>query len=388
MFAQLALLVAAGLLGPILGAGRRPRVPVLVGELIAGAILGQTGFRILDPAVQPFPSLYVVGFAMLMLGAGAEVDLRSPDLRGGIARGGGALAVGLAASIPIGLLVTKVLHLGHVELFVVLLAGSSAAVAFPAIEERGLSGPTVSILIAWITLADGVTAILLPLTLTGPPRIPEAVAGDVAIVLVSAAVTFVGARLAGRPLVAEAARESMQRRWALQLRVSLLLLLVLGALAELSGGSLLVAGFAAGIVVRRFRVPTRLSLQLSGLADGFLVPAFFVLVGATLDLRAMLGDGRAIALAVAMPLAATLVHLLAAALTAERQRLPAGLLATAQLGLPAAAAVLGLSSHALSAPIAAALVAGGCLTLIPASVGAALLSGPSPPATGHPTGTA
>src|SRR5437870_3592618 len=124
MFAQLALLVAAGLLGPILGAGRRPRVPVLVGELIAGAILGQTGFRILDPTVQPFPSLYAVGFAMLMLGAGTEVDLRSPDLRGGIARGGGALAVALAASIPVGLLVASLLRLGHVELFVVLLAGS------------------------------------------------------------------------------------------------------------------------------------------------------------------------------------------------------------------------------------------------------------------------
>jgi Kef-type K+ transport system membrane component KefB len=375
MFAQLALLVAAGLLGPVLAAGRRPLAPVLVGELVAGAILGRTGLGILEPTAQPFPALYTLGFAMLMLGAGAEVDLRSPDLRHGIARGAGALAVALAAGIPVGLLLATVLRLGHMELFVVLLAGSSAAVAFPTIEERALAGPPVALLIAWIALADGLTALVMPLTLTGPARIPGAIAGDVLIVILAAAVVAVGGRLVGRPAVIEAKRESAQRRWALQLRMSLLLLLVLGAIAERSGGSLLVAGFAAGIVLRRFRLPTRLALQLSGLADGFFVPAFFVLVGATLDLRDLVGDPRAIALAVAMPLAAVLVHLVAAAVAGEKQRVPTGLLASAQLGLPAAAAVLGLSSHALSPPIAAALVAGGCLTLVPATLGAILLTG-------------
>ena len=43
----------------------------------------------------------------------------------------------------------------------VLLAGSSAAVAFPTIQERGLVGPAVTLLIAWIALADAVTALLM-----------------------------------------------------------------------------------------------------------------------------------------------------------------------------------------------------------------------------------
>jgi len=376
MFAQLALLVAAGLLGPVLAAGRRPLAPVLVGELVAGAILGRTGFGIIDPAAQPFPAFYALGFAMLMLAAGTEVDLRSPSLRRGIARGGVALAVAMLASVPIGLLIAGSLRLGHVELFVVLLAGSSAAVAFPTIQERHLAGPTVPLLIAWITLADGLTALLLPLTLTGPARIPGALAGDILIVVVCAATMAVGGRLAGRPAVAEAARESRQRGWALQLRVSVLLLLVLGAIADRSGGSLLVAGFAAGIVLRRFDEPARLALQLSGLANGFFVPAFFVLVGATLNLRDLVGDPRAIVLTAAMALGAVAVHLVAAAAAAEEQRLPTGLVASAQLGLPAAAAALGLSSHALSPAVAAALVAAGCLTLVPATVGGILLTQP------------
>ena len=373
MFAQLALVVAAGLLGPLLAAGRRPLVPVLVGELVAGAIIGRTGFGIIDPAAQPLPALSALGFAMLMLGAGTEVDLGSPQLRQGIARGGIALVVALVASIPAALLLVNVLHLGHVELFVVLLAGSSAAIAFPTIQERKLTGPAVPLLIAWIALADGVTALLLPLTLTGPARIPLAIAGDVLIVMASAAIIAVGRRLAGRPVVAEARRASRERRWALQLRVSVLLLLVLAAIADRSGGSLLVAGFAAGIVLRRLGQPTRLALQLSGLADGFFVPAFFVLLGAGLNLRSLVSDPGAIVLAVAMAVAAVVVHLVAAAVAAEKQRVPSGLLASAQLGLPSAAAALGLSSHALSPAVAVALVAGGCLTLIPATTGAILL---------------
>jgi len=373
MFGQLALVVAAGLLGPLLAAGRRPLVPVLVGELLAGAIIGRTGFGIIDPAAQPLPAFSTLGFAMLMLGAGTEVDLGSPRLRQGIARGGIALVAALAASVPAALLLVNVLHLGHVELFVVLLAGSSAAIAFPIIEERKLAGPAVPLLIAWITLADGVTALLLPLTLTGPARIPLAIAGDVLIVIVSAAIIVVGRRLAGRPIVAEARRASRQRRWALQLRLSVLLLLVLAAIADRSGGSLLVAGFAAGIVLRRLGQPTRLALQLSGLANGFFVPAFFVLLGAGLNLRSLVSDPRAIVLAVAIAAAAVVVHLVAAAVAAEKQRVPSGLLASAQLGLPSAAAALGLSTHALSPAVAVALVAGGCLTLIPATTGAILL---------------
>ncbi len=375
MFAQLAVVVAAGLLGPLLAAGRRPLAPVLVGELVAGAILGRTGFGIVDPGAQPFPAFYALGFAMLMLGAGTEVDLRSPQLRRGIARGGLALVVAVAASIPLAFLLANALHLGHVELFAVLLAGSSAAGAFPTMQGRKLAGPAVPLLVAWITLADALTALLMPLTLSGPARIPLALAGDVLIVIVSAATIVVGSRLVGRPAAVEAARESEQRRWALRLRLSVLLLLVLAAIADRTGGSLLIAGFAAGIVLRRFREPTRLALQLSGLADGFFVPAFFVLLGASLNVRSLISDPRAIVLAVAMAVAAVIVHLVAAAVAAEKQRAPTGLLASAQLGLPAAAAALGQASHTLSPAIAAALVAGGCLTLVPATIGAILLAG-------------
>lgn len=378
MFAQLALVVTAGLLGPLLAAGRRPLAPVLVGELAGGAILGRTGFGVIDPAAQPFPAFYAIGFAMLMLDAGHEVDIRSPHLRTGIVRGSLAMLVAFAAGIPLALLLQATLHVGRVALFVVLLAGSSAAVAFPTIEERRLTGPAVLLLIGWITMADAVTALLMPLTLVGASKIPMALLGDVLIVIIASTVVLIGARWIESPAAKEAALESKNRRWALRLRLSVLFLLVLAAIAEGTGASMLVAGFAAGIVIRRFGTPRRLRHELLGLASGFFVPAFFVLLGATLDLRALAEDPTAIVLALTLAVAAVTVHLAAAAVSATTARIPSGLLASAQLGLPAAAASLGLSTHVLSPPIAAALVAAGVLTIIPATIGATLLSAPPP----------
>ena len=373
MFGQLALVVAAGLLGPLLAAGRRPLVPVVFGELLAGIVIGRTGFNLLDASAQPFPIFSALGLAMLMLSAGTDVDLESTELRRAVVRGGAALLVALAASTPLGLLVAAGLRLGHPALLVVLMAGSSAAIAFPIIEERRLAGPAVALLIVWITLADALTALLMPLTVIGPSQIAGALLGDALIVVATAGIILGGDRLIHRASLDEAAAESKQRRWALRLRSSVLLLLALAAIAERTGGSLLVAGFAAGMALRRFHEPHRLALQLSGLANGFFVPAFFVLLGATLNLRLLMAAPAAIALAVAMAIASLVVHLVGAAIAGRAGRLASGLLASAQLGLPAAAASLGLAAHSLSPAVAAALVAGGCLTLIPASVGAALL---------------
>ncbi len=373
MFTSLALVVLAGLAGPLLAAGRRPRIPVLVGELGAGALLGQTGLHLIDPAAQPFPAFSQIGFAMLMLVAGTEVDLDSPPMRAGFPRGVAAFAIVLAAGIAAGFGVAAAIDSPEPLLFGVLLAGSSAAVAFPIIGEYRLAGAAIAMLIAWTTIADAVTALLMPLTIVGSRRVPLALLGDAAIIMLAAVIIVIGDRAFRTPLAHELRRESKQRHWALRLRASVLMLLVLAAIAEHTGASLLIAGFAAGIVLRRFREPHRLELELTGLASGFFVPAFFVLLGASLDLRRFIESPQAIVLALLMACLAAAVHVLAALIAGRERRFATGLLASAQLGLPAAAASIGLANHILTPPIAAALVAGGLLTLIPATAGAILL---------------
>jgi Kef-type K+ transport system membrane component KefB len=377
MFRQLTLLVATGLLGPLLASGRRSLIPVVIGELAAGALIGKTGFQLIDPHATVFPVFYSLGFAMLMMTAGTHVDLRSPEIKSGAPKGALAILVVLIAAVPLGFGIGTALGVGHPLLLIVLLAGSSAAVAFPIIEERGLSGPSIAYLIAWIAIADSVTVVLVPLGLTGPGKVVPALAGDALIVIAGLAILWVALKIEADQRVKGTLDKSRTKGWAIQLRLSVLLLLALASIAEGTGASLLVAGFVAGMILVRIGQPDRLALQISGVANGFFVPLFFVLLGAELDLRALVSDPKAIAFAVALAVGAVVVHLVASLITGSSRRVATGLAASAQIGLPAAVASLAIASHALSPAIAAALVAAGCLTLAPATVGVARLASES-----------
>ena len=369
MFESLLVIVLAGLVGPLIAAGPRPLVPAVGGELAAGALLGRTGTGLIDPTTPTNGFLYALGFAMLMLVAGSHVRIES-GMGSGLRSAAIAFVVVLAIALPLGLGVAMLLApSAPPALFPVLLAGSSAAVAFPILEERGLLGPPVNLLLAWIPLADAVTVLVMPLTLIGTEKIPVALAGDAAIIALTAAVLIVGRRVERASPALTLRDRSQSRGWALQVRLTLLILIVLSLVATQTGGSTLLAGFGAGLVLSRLRTPERLDLQLSGIAEGFFVPAFFVLLGAQLDFRALAGDPQAISLAVAMGAAAIVIHVGAALVAAPRPRAAFGLAASAQLGLPAAAASLGLSTGHLSAALAAGLVAAGCITVLPASWG-------------------
>ena len=273
-------------------------------------------------------------------------------------------------SLPVGLAIGAAIEPSAPSLlFPVLLAGSSAAVAFPILEERGLIGPGVGLLLVWIPLADAITVLLMPLTLIGTEKIPAALGGDALIVACTVGALWFGERISRSPRAMTLRDRSQTRGWALQLRVTLLILVFLSLIATQTGGSTLLAGFGAGLVLARLREPTRLEVQLSGIAEGFFVPAFFVLIGSELDLRALAGDPPAILLALVMAASGVAIHLAASRVVAPPPWSGFGLAAAAQLGLPAAAASLGLGTGALSPAVAAAIVLGGCLTVLPASIG-------------------
>ncbi|HKR98330.1 MAG TPA: cation:proton antiporter, partial [Candidatus Dormibacteraeota bacterium] len=153
MFTQLTILFLAGLAGPLLSWIGVGLVPVVIGELLAGIALGNTGAGVIDPVVQPLPAFSAIGFAMLMLTAGTHIDIRSPAIRRGLVRGLISLAVVAVAAAPLGLLIDTVLGVGHPALLAVLIAGSSAAIVFPVLEEQQISGDAVAALIAWIAVA-------------------------------------------------------------------------------------------------------------------------------------------------------------------------------------------------------------------------------------------
>ena len=155
----------------------------------------------------------------------------------------------------------------------------------------------------------------------------------------------------------------------------------LAALATRFGTSILIAGFAAGMIVALAGEPRRLTQQLVGLAQGFFVPFFFVTLGAKLDFRALGSSRSDLALVAMLTAAIVLCHIAVARLM--RMPFGSGLLASAQLGLPAGVVALGLAERILKPGEGAAIVASALISLGVSSLGAALLArgaGAPPPA--------
>ena len=359
-FGTLLVIVLAGLGGPLLALSGRRFVPVMVGEIVAGVLVGHTGLGSVDPSHPTIFFLGQVGFAMLMLTAGMHLPLRDPRLPRSL-RDGALLAVIVGVlAVPAGLAAADLAGTSHAAVYAVVLASGSAAVLLPAFEETAAGGRAVLSVVAQVTIADVVTIVSVPIVLQ-PQRTVHAVLGGT-LVAATVLVLFGATRLlAGHEWVHRVRQLSKHRHWALDLRLSLLVLFLLAWIAQKSGTSVLIAGFAAGVMVALVGGPKRLSTQMRGVAEGFFVPLYFVILGAQLDLRGLFEHPSMLVLAGALAALNLLIHVSAAAL--RRLPLSAGVTASAQLGVPAAVASLGLSEHVLSGPIATAIVAAALVSL-------------------------
>jgi Kef-type K+ transport system membrane component KefB len=387
---DLALIVAAGLAGPLFAASRRAFVPVVVGEILAGVLLGRSGLNVVHADNATLSFLADAGFAMLMLTVGMHVPLRDRRLRHAL--GPGAVAAGVAAlAAPIGgLVVAELTGTGHVAMYAVLLASGSAAIVLPALQERKLDGPQALVVIAQVTVADVASIVAVPLVLQ-PSRAANAAVGGLLITGCLLIVFFVGRSLRPRPWVHRLRKRSKRRGWALDLRLSLAALFGLAWIAQQSGTSVLLGGFGMGLVVAAIGGPKRLSTQVRGVAEGFFVPLFFVVLGARLDVSGLVAHPELLLVTAALVVLNLVIHALAA--LATRQPLSAGLIATAQLGVPAAVVQIGLQEHVITPALGAAVTLAALATLALCALGTDLLArqpepqparpraqpGPSPP---------
>ncbi len=102
------------------------------------------------------------------------------------------------------------------------------------------------------------------------------------------------------------------------------------------------------------------------------MPLFFVVLGAQISLRALVTSPGDLLLAVMLSIAIVAVHV-AAGLIA-RLPLGSGLVATAQMGVPAALVAVGLTTRILSPGQAAAVLAATLVSVGVMAVGARLLA--------------
>src|ERR1700739_2015843 len=125
-FPTLALLTAVGFAGPLLASLPRLRIPAIIGELIAGLVIGKTGFGLVDDANPTAHLLANIGFALVMFVVGTHVPVRDPEMRSVLPRALArpVLAGAVAAALGAGL--AAQFGTGHAAVYAMLMGSSSA----------------------------------------------------------------------------------------------------------------------------------------------------------------------------------------------------------------------------------------------------------------------
>ncbi|MEU3404176.1 cation:proton antiporter [Streptomyces sp. NPDC006670] len=305
MIGLASVLTLAHLLGRL---ARRCGQPAVLGEILAGVLLGPTLFHgalsdtVFPSDVRPMlGALGNLGVALFMFLVGLELDHR-------LLRGTGRAAVGVSVGsivVSFGLGTLLAVWLWHEHpvgnrLGSVLFLGAAMSItAFPVLAriltDRGIQHTRVGALAMASAAAGDVVAWLLlaaVLTFTGSQS-----SWQVLLIVPYAVVMVVAVRpLLGRYLAAREPRGTAAGAHgpgAGPLGVLTVLLLVSGALSEWFGLHFIFGAFLAGAIVPR-RGTERLR---AAVADRFqtvtwmLLPAYFTVAGLKVDLSTVDGDG-------------------------------------------------------------------------------------------------
>lgn len=282
------VLVATKLLGEL---AQRAGQPAVLGELIAGVLLGVSLFGILDPHDPVIHALSQLGVLILLFEIGLHTDLREL-----IGVGSAATVVGLVGVlIPfvLGYFVAHLLGLGVLPAIVcgASLTATSIGISARVLSDLGQLETREGQVVLGAAVLDDVVGLII-LSVVSALVAGEAVsAGSVALNTVVSIGFIVAALLIGSRLVPPLFRiiEQVETTGALGI-LALAFAFALAWLASVSHSAPIIGAFAAGLVLHRTPQRQEIERRVATLGH-FFVPIFFAAVGAAVDVRT-LADGR------------------------------------------------------------------------------------------------
>jgi len=271
--------------------------PAVLGELLAGLILGPTAINLLH--LPPFDSpsleetvlnLAELGAVLMMFIAGMEVDLREMSRSGRVAVLGGVL--GVAVPLLMGALVAGPFgYRGASGVFVgIVLTATSVSISAQTLLELGVLRTREGLAMLGAAVVDDILVIVLLsvfLALAGGASAPGAVAFVVVRMLVYLVLAGVAGWFAMPPLMRWVDRQPISEGLASLVFSSVLLFAwaaeVVGGLAAITGS------FLAGVGLGRSPLREKTEAKIRTITYAFLVPVFFVSIGLQADARSIAG---------------------------------------------------------------------------------------------------
>lgn len=276
-------------------------IPVVIGEIIVGLIIGKSGFDLIEKDMW-LQTLSTLGFIFLMFLSGVEIDFsafsgnkKEATLPNGKKEPN---RLKVAFIIFLGILIISVLLsylfvftglMDDAFLLTLIISTISLGVVVPTLKDAHIMKTAIGQIILLIAvIADLVTMILLTVyvSMTGGSG------GNMWLLLILFAagvvLYFIARRFKQKSFFEKLSRGTTQ----IGTRAVFTLILVLVALSESVGAENILGAFLAGTLVSLLAPNPEMIRQLDSFGYGFLIPIFFVMVGVDLDLWSLLSEKK------------------------------------------------------------------------------------------------
>jgi CPA2 family monovalent cation:H+ antiporter-2 len=401
-FAPLLLVVFLAFLVPItLARLKRLRLPIVVGEIIAGMIVGRSGLNWVNGRDPILELLAEFGFVFLMFLSGMEIDFSKIGSLGGtsgqfdphedrratksatrkiwkpLPLGLISFVLTLTISTAIGLLLVRLGLARNPWMMALILSTTSLGVVLPVLKEHGLSSGRYgqTILISAL-IADFATMLLITVLVA---VVSHGLTLNILLIGILFVAFFLFYRLGSfffnkLPAVRRVLEELSHATAQIKVRAAFALMLVFVVLSQALGAEIILGAFLAGAVLTLLRTPEDepLTSQLEAIGFGFFIPIFFIIVGVDFDLAVLLKSTSSLLLVPLLLLAAILVKFVPMMLLRTtfswRETLAAGALLSARLSLIIAASAIGLRLNIISPTVNSAIILVAILTVMLAPV--------------------
>ena len=333
----------------------RISVPSVVGEILAGVIIGKSGLDIVHGGTE-LDFIYSFGFAFLMFLSGLEVDfslLRNTqtDCKYRIID----KPIFVAIMIFLGTLIMSygfaylLVSYGMVKdqlLMTLILSTTSLGIVVPILKEKGIIGQRYGQTILMASLiADFATMVMITI-LIGVRT--EGDSTSIFLVMILFIAFFLIYNLGKKYLDYDLINELANTTAQIKVRGSFVLILIFITLANAIGMEIILGAFLAGVIVSLLddKEASDLYMKLDAIGFGFFVPIFFIMVGVSFDLKAVMGNQRiwifVPILIIMLYLVKMIPSLLLARMYPLRKTIAAGFLLSSRLSLIIAASAVGL----------------------------------------------
>ena len=283
------ILLIAKVLGEIF---ERIKQPAVLGELIAGVILGGSVLGFIHAggggghgdANQTLHVLAELGVILLLFEIGLESDIEEFKRVGWSA----ALVavIGIVCPFAVGYLVARYFGMSNiVSIFIgATLTATSVGITARTLSDLGQLRTSAAKIVLGAAVIDDVLGLMILAVVSGLCLTGTVCTGDIAKITLLALGFIVGAIAIGIPLAPYMMKIVRRLRVRGMLTISAVLsCLVLAYSAERLGLATIVGAFAAGLVLARTEDQVNLQEKMKPVADIF-IPIFFVMLGVSVDL--------------------------------------------------------------------------------------------------------